>query len=303
MVSILKSETDINNIKARNLFVAFLCSFFFPGLGQMYNGQLKKGLLFFTLLFIALPLFFVWGRLLIFFQGYIAFILLHLFFRIYFIVDSIIIARRNKEYYLKWFNRWPYYSLFILLGFACYLLIDVKKLSGVTLFKIPTSSNEPSLFAGDYVLADFKAFNNEEPDYGDMVVYKMNNGVTYTHRVVGKPNDALEIQNNIITINEKICATKILRDVSSEEGWRTEFEEILPNNYKHLTYKNKTETQNKNANLKASIPSNCFLLLGDNRDNSMDSRYVGFVHKDSIVGQLRFVLWGTAKFKRMNVKL
>ena len=85
--------------KPRNVYVAFLLSLFFSGLGQVYNGQPKKGAIFFGLLLI-LPILFGLTRLLTSFYGLLSILLIEIALGIYIIIDAVKNAKRQKEYIL-----------------------------------------------------------------------------------------------------------------------------------------------------------------------------------------------------------
>ena len=106
-------------IKARNSLVAFLLSILTPGLGQVYNGQPNKAILFFIgVLFV--PILFGFTRAITFFYGMVALLFLLIAFRIYVIVDAVKQARKQKQYRLKPYNTW-YFHLLIGIAMMAYL--------------------------------------------------------------------------------------------------------------------------------------------------------------------------------------
>ena len=301
MEPILDIDQPTYIIKPRKGFIAFLLSLVLPGLGQIYNGQPKKAIIFFGLL-LFIPLLFGLSRGTTFFYGLLTFAAVMLTLRIYILVDAVRNARRQKKYILKAYNTW-YYHLIIAAGMLGVLIIyDLNSVLGTQSFQIPTSSGNPTIQVGDWLVADMRAYNNKKPDYGDLVLFSGSDGELYFFRIVGKPNDIVDLTNNIAGINGKPGKSRFIREAFSLEGSFMEFEEKLPNGHKHRIYNLQDPPDSANANIKnITVPPDSYYLLGDNRSWSADSRYVGFIHKDSIKGQIAYSYWGANGFSRMNV--
>ncbi|MEL6626184.1 MAG: signal peptidase I [Bacteroidota bacterium] len=202
---------------------------------------------------------------------------------------------------LKPYNTW-YYHLLIAVGMIASLSIfDIGKVLGIQTFKIPTTSNHPTLQMGDQVVADMEAYQDHGPDYGDLVVYSRPDGQIYTFRVVGLPKDQLALTDNIVTINGQPSKATFIKETTQDGFPVLEFEEELPNGHKHLIYTFKQPLDSTKTHIKHIIvPSDRYYLLGDNRDNAADSRYEGVIHKDSIKGQIIYSYWGQS-MDRINV--
>lgn len=293
MADLLNDELKLQQkTKPRNAFIAFILSLMLPGLGQIYNGQIKKGILFFVLCLLN-PLLFGISRGATFFYGYVFLFLIELIIRIYAIVDAIKYANRLKFYIPKPYNTW-YFQLSIAIFMVILLwFYDVKSILGIQSFKIPTPSNQPTIQIGDWLVADMKAYKNDQPTYGDIVVFKKENEQIYTFRIVGLPKDTLELIDNIITINGKQSKSTFIKETYSDELPVREFEEEFPNGQKHMIYKLKQPFDHAKSNVKDIIvPPNSYYLLGDNRDNAADSRYEGFVNRNKIEGRIVYSYWG-----------
>ena len=287
--------------KTRNCFIAFLLSLLLPGLGQVYNGQPKKAIIFFGLL-LLFPFLFGLTRGTTFFYGMLLLLVIRMALKIYIIFDGVKNAKRQKEYILKPYNTW-YYHLLIAIGMLVILMaFDMQSVLGTQTFKIPTISNNPTLQVGDRLVADMRAYKNNEPDYGDIVVFSSPDGQMYTFRIVGLPNDNIELIDNIVSINGKLSKATFIREMTIDREPVVEFEEELPNGLKHLIYKLKQPYDSTNSNIKnIVVPFDSYYLLGDNRDNAVDSRYVGFINKDRIKGQIIYSFWGRTGTQRMNI--
>ena len=287
--------------KPRNSFIAFLLSLLCFGLGQVYNGQPKKAIIFLGLLFLF-PFLFGLTRWTTFFYGMLLLFVIEIALKIYVIFDGVKNAKRQKEYILKPYNTW-YYHLLIAIGISAISMVyNINSALGTQTFKIPTISNNPTFQVGDWLVADMRAYKNNEPDYGDIVVFSSPDGQMHTFRIVGKPNDNIELIDNIVSINGKLSKTTFIKETINEQMPVVEFEEELPNGHKHLIYKSKQPYDSTKSNIKnIVVPSDSYYLLGDNRDIAVDSRYEGFISKDRIKGRIIYSYWGQAGRQRMNI--
>jgi signal peptidase I len=286
-------------LKSRNVYVAFLLSLLFLGLGQVYNGQAKKGAIFFGLLLIF-PFLFSLTRLLTCFYGLLSLIIIIIVLEIWIIIDAVKNAKRQKEYVLKPYNTWYYYLLIAIGITAITYFYNVKAIAGIQNFRIPTISNCPTLQPGDLLIADMKAYKNADPQYGDIVVFKDPDEQFNTFRVVGLPGDNLEMIDNIVIINGKQAKATFNKETTCNNEQVSEFEEELPNGHKHLIYKSRQPKGTKTSIKNIVVPPESYFLLGDNRDNANDSRYVCSASKDRIKGRIIYSFWGKS-LKRINI--
>ncbi len=186
-------------------------------------------------------------------------------------------------------------------------------------FYIPSSSMEPNLLVGDrlfvtkysygYSRHSFpfspKLFEGRimfnEPKRGDVVVFKTpsDNRTDYIKRLIGIPGDTIQfINGNLYLNNNEIIKSIGLKNTEVYCGSSTietiSYEEKLPNS---VTFK--TVYRKKNTYLNSDkfiVPADHFFFLGDNRDCSKDSRYlgsVGYVHKDNLVGKARLIFFSS----------
>ena len=188
-------------------------------------------------------------------------------------------------------------------------------------FYIPSSSMEPNLLVGDRIFVtkysygiskhsfpfsppifDGRIFSNK-PKRGDVVVFKTpaDNRTDYIKRLIGIPGDRIQfIDSNLFLNNSEIIKSKISNNKSIFCGRKTieviKFEEILPNGKKHKIVNLKNNSY-QNSDL-FIIPEDHYFFLGDNRDCSKDSRFlgsVGYVHKDNLVGKAQFIFFSSDK--------
>ncbi|MET4387786.1 signal peptidase I [Bradyrhizobium sp. F1.4.3] len=201
-------------------------------------------------------------------------------------------------------------------------------------FNIPSGSMQPTLMVGDYVLAAKYAYGYDrysfpyapswisgrifaaEPDYGDIAVFRSpkDTSVDYVKRVVGLPGDRIQMREGQLVLNDKPVTRVALRDFAGgsacglEAGAKVKrWRETLPNGASYLTYDCIDNGYYDNTNV-YTVPPGHFFVLGDNRDNSTDSRAMsamGFVPMDNLVGRATRIFWslnanGEPRFERLG---
>lgn len=197
-------------------------------------------------------------------------------------------------------------------------------------FKIPSGSMYPTLEVGDFILVDKfhygirlpiinkKIIDNQPVQRGDALVfiYPLDGKTNYVKRVVGMPGDEVAYLNKKLTINGKPIVTEKMPDYYNDDSLRyfQQFREHLGEQTHRVLndkltppYIRNTTLSNANGHCKYSlegivcqIPAGQYFVMGDNRDNSQDSRYFGFVPENNIVGKAVFVWMHLGKFSRIG---
>lgn len=278
----------------RKPFIAFLLSIWTPGLGQLYNGQFKKGMVLFGLMLFVYLAFIVFNVGVSFYM-YVAMLLLVIISRVYGIIDAVVWSFRLKQYTLKKYNTTVFYLAYAIIGTALPALMIYGGLSGTQLYHIPTTGCSPTVDVGDYVILNKRAYNNADIKCGDIVGYYSISGEVYLCRVIGLPGDTLSVNDDIVTINGKQSQSTFIKNTKTADKFKVaEYSETLPNGVKHSIYKSvdpligpgfKSDTTN------IVVQANSYFLMGDNRDGSLDSRYQGAVSRERIIGQIMYVLY------------
>lgn len=194
-------------VKKRKPIIAFLLSFFTPGLGQIYNGRFKRGIILYLIqllvvvVLISLGLFFK-------FYGVIICLVIMLGFSIFIWLDALFDAIKLKEVPLKSYNKWYIYLvIFLIHGFVIYPVISstIKK-NIVKAYKIPSSAMEPTLLVGDYFIVDMKIYKSEKPKRGDIVIFEFPKDPSkdFIKRVIATEGEKIEIIRNKIYINDQL---------------------------------------------------------------------------------------------------
>ena len=290
-------------IKPRKAILAFLLSILVSGGGQLYNGQLKKALLIFFGLLTYVICINILGIKNSFWAFSVAIIILVLL-RLFFAIEATLVAQKSKEYELKSYNKWYVYLVIIVLGyFASSVGEIIASKSRYILSIIKSDSGYPNILLGDYVLGDYRIYNSQEPTYGDLVVFSTLDGESYVFRVIGIPNDTLIVENQIVKRKNKELSSRKISTSFYEEYAMEEFVEILPNGveYKFMR-KNTSVFQEGDTFNEIIVPNNSYFLLGDNRDFSFDSRFIGFIQKEQIKGKL-ISIYFRKDLKKINTSL
>ena len=184
-------------------------------------------------------------------------------------------------------------------------------------YNIPSSSMVPTLLVGDYLFIskyDYgyskhsfpfsiplipkgRLFNNP-PQRGDIVIFKWprDERTDYVKRVIGLPGDKIQMVGGRLYINGVV----VPREKIGEEDWLTEagwqrygvYEETLPNGVVHKIYELNDHMILDNTD-PVEVPAGHYFMMGDNRDNSQDSRYFGLVHEDLLEGKARLIFYST----------
>ena len=197
-------------------------------------------------------------------------------------------------------------------------------------FKIPSGSMIPTLLIGDLILVNkftygvrlpvinTKLTEGNKPQRGDVMVFRYppRPSQDYIKRVVGVPGDEVAYLNKRLTINGKPVVTTPLPDYFDEDTMRysRQFEEVLGerkhgilNDDDRPAFVPGADQFPFNQNCRYSVegvvckvPDGHYFMMGDNRDNSLDSRYWGFVPDKNIVGKAFFVWMNFGNFKRIG---
>jgi signal peptidase I len=301
--------------KRRRWWLAGLLSFLVPGLGQVYNGQATKGLLFYFILsvsggfLISLIHFlfkppgrpFYWIIILAIFLA-VFFISLALY--LFIIFEAIYSAKKiSGDYSLKKYNRWYIYLLIILVirlaGFSVNTTVIEHNIFKA--YKVPAESMMPTLLVGDHFLCDLGYYNNHNPERGDLVIFKTPavENKTLIKRIIGIPGDTIRITYDELYINDKKIEQKFIGKFSSGDVKDADiYEETVDSkDYRVLDQEKRYENFGP-----VTVPDGAYFVLGDNRDNSYDSRHWGMVRRDQILGRPVFIYfsWDT-KIPAWNV--
>jgi signal peptidase I len=159
-------------------------------------------------------------------------------------------------------------------------------------YNIPSGSMKPTLLVGDFILVNKLVYRFSEPQRGDIVVFKypIDPNIDFIKRIIALPGEEVEVRNNQVFINGKpLPLIEVGR--GEENGVRKViYEEVLPEGIKHKVQFYEDFPFSKRDFGPVVVPPNHYFVMGDNRDNSEDSRYWGFLPRENIVGKA-FVIY------------
>jgi signal peptidase I len=180
-------------------------------------------------------------------------------------------------------------------------------------FTIPSGSMIPNLLIGDYIIVSKYSYGYSKhsipfspalfkgrilertPHRGDVVVFKTpkDNRTDYVKRLMGLPGDRIQVRNGVVYINGKMLTQKDL-GLDTERGVER-IQETNPEGKVYVT-QDMGERDTDNTDV-FTVPEHMYFMMGDNRDNSLDSRVspfaggVGFVPAENLVGKAQIVLF------------
>jgi signal peptidase I len=197
-------------------------------------------------------------------------------------------------------------------------------------FKIPSGSMIPTLLVGDLILVNkftyglrlpvvnTKITEGTPPQRGDVMVFRYppKPSLDYIKRVVGVPGDEVAYLNKRLTINGQLLPKQPLPDFFDEDAMRysRQFQETLGGKTHRLLndddrpafipgvedFPSKDNCRYSVEGVVCKVPPGHYFMMGDNRDNSLDSRYWGFVPDRNIVGKAFFIWMNFGNLKRFG---
>lgn len=191
-------------------------------------------------------------------------------------------------------------------------------------FKIPSGSMMPTLLAGDFILVNKFTYglrvpilNNafihiSEPHRGDVFVfhYPEDPSVDYIKRVVGVPGDKVVYHDKVLYINGQKMEQQLIGEYDySSSGLNMVYARRLKEDLMGVPHDILIDDASPIGDFEFNVPEKSYFAMGDNRDNSRDSRYWGFVPEQNLVGKAFFIWFnlddaidflGKFKFERIG---
>ena len=235
---------------------------------------------------------------------------------------------RDIEHFRSVQRRWSVWAISIVVGLVMTRLFIIEP------FRIPSSAMLPTLAVGDFILVSKSSYGirlpfshqkileTGKPRRGDVVVFRYphNPSIDYVKRVIGLPGDYVVYENKRLFVNGQALEYKLEGDYSYTKGSGPTVaqrfrEQIDPHNHSillfddvlpiHLDAVNDSSADRQNctyspAGVRCTVPSGKYFMMGDNRDDSNDSRYWGFVPEQNLIGKV-IVVWMSFKdFSRVG---
>lgn len=183
-------------------------------------------------------------------------------------------------------------------GFLIFIVLMIVFRSSLADWNtVPTGSMKPNMIEGDRILINKLAYDLRlplskhkvakfsDPVRGDIIIFDSKvSGKRLVKRVIGMPGDVISMRNNVLTINGKTLQYKTM---SRTNGKVDLVEDLFGLKYPIRITQLPTKASTFAATL---VPNDVYLALGDNRDNSADSRFIGFIPRNEIIGRSRYVV-------------
>ena len=188
-------------------------------------------------------------------------------------------------------------------------------------FNIPSGSMKETLLVGDYLFVSKYSYGyshyslplspplftgriwSSTPTRGDVVVFRLPKDDTtdYIKRVIGLPGDRIQMKDGLLHINDKPVERERLSDFIGEDPCGSDatarvkrWKETLPNGVSYITLDRQENSPGDNTRV-FEVPLEHYFMMGDNRDNSSDSRRsVGFVPEENLVGRANIIFFSIA---------
>ena len=259
--------------KKRQPLLAGFLNILVIGLGQIYNGELKKGIFYYLgsllislitailILFLPFPL------------SFILFFSLGIFYFFFvFWVSWKSAKNKGASYYLKPCNRLYIYISFVF--FSWYIINPIVsqfiKNNIVHAYRVIATSMVPTIFDGDHILVNELVYKFYPPRRGDVVVfrYPKNENQFFIKRIIGLPGETIYIWQKECIINGQILEEEYIIHASDKEV-SPELDNFGP----------------------IKLLQGSYFMMGDNRDWSLDSRAFGPVKENKILGKAYLIYW------------
>ncbi|RUQ89237.1 signal peptidase I [Legionella septentrionalis] len=197
--------------------------------------------------------------------------------------------------------------------FPVFLIVLLLRSFLVEPFRIPSGSLEPTLLVGDFVAVnkfayglrlpvwEKKAISIANPKRGEIAVFRWPPDPSYDYikRVIGVPGDKIEYRNKVLTINGQEVKQAFVEYTTDESSGKAvaKYRENL-NGIEHDIF---IRPDIKATDFAVEVPAGHYFMMGDNRDDSADSRFWGFVADEYLRGKA-FIVWMSWNGKKDTVR-
>ena len=191
-------------------------------------------------------------------------------------------------------------------------------------FNIPSGSMIPTLLVGDYLFVSKYSYGYsrysfpfgvvpfdgrifaDEPERGDVAVFRLpaNTSVDYIKRVVGLPGDKIQLKGGQLYINDTVLPRRMVGTKTVPSGSRsvsiTAYEETMDNGKSYIIHELSDNDRMDNTRV-YEVPEGHYFMMGDNRDQSKDSRFldVGMIPHENLIGRAEFLFFSVDQSARI----
>ncbi|WP_067838652.1 signal peptidase I [Amphibacillus sediminis] len=167
-----------------------------------------------------------------------------------------------------------------------FLIVWFVRLFFLTPIAVDGPSMAPTLQDQDHLIIEKLSYQFTSPKRFDVIVFQATEEKQYIKRIIGLPGEQVEIRNDQLYINQVFIPepfiAQTVQELEGEGKYTYDFSlSDLPGSY-------------------TVIPEDHYLVLGDNRRNSTDSRYLGLIHEDDILGRASLIYWPINRIGKVN---
>lgn len=308
-------EKDFPN--RRRPWIAVFLSLLMPGIGQIYCGSIVEGLVLMCIVTVF-STFWIFGMIVervrektpmaVFVMPWV-FVLMA---TVVAAIDAYRRARRTRyDYTLKDYNRWDVYLVLLwICGAGTFGFTAIVKMNLFEAFIVPVNSMAPTIMADDRVLANKTTYNHENPEYGDIVIFKNpdNRKINYIKRVVALAGDTVQVKDGQLLINGNILKRELAGTQTLHVGKHVVEGEIYwesngNSRYQIFVSKQEIENQTQQKNFgPVTVPQYHCFVMGDNRNHSEDSRNFGSLSYGALKGRPTQIYWPSEHWATLDAK-
>ncbi len=197
------------------------------------------------------------------------------------------------DYVLRKYNRWYYYIAWG--AFSLLVLWYAQPLyANSRAYTVSSQSAENALFVGDYLYADMSAYDSVDPARGDVIVFIFPHDLVtqYIHRCVALPGDTVEIVDKILYVN----------GAPADEPATLKYIDTTSSGQLVIQPRRSGGADSRDNFGPYVLAEQEYFVLGDNRDNSFDSRFWGPVPRELVLGKAVRVYY-SSDFSRVGMKI
>jgi signal peptidase I len=174
-------------------------------------------------------------------------------------------------------------------------------------FSIPASSMVPFLVPGDYIMISKQAYRMGDPQRGDVAVFKKPNdpAVDFVKRVIGLPGDRVQVKQGRLYLNSAMVMREAVQPRVDGRVWfggglqPLFYRETLPDGPSYEIVEI-SDTEAHDNTEEFVVPAGHYFVMGDSRDNSLDSRFIGYVPRANFIGSYAMHFWRGERLPRGN---
>jgi len=252
-----------------------------PGMGQVYTGRLTLAIRWFVVYGVAAIALGIFVAPLSF-PGGLLWLIAILTIRIAASVEAAVFAARTRRIVLQPYNRASYHFGILILGYLILLasVLPVRQW-GMEAFRIPTGGMENALLVGDYIVVDNRP--GYTPQGGDVIVfrYPLDRRLNYVKRCVAVGGQTVEIRARELWVDGQ-------RAMAAPTITFTRLEPFPKGTRERGIFSLDGANWNRDHWGPMTVPEGKCFVLGDNRDNSADSRYWGFLPRADVRGHVAY---------------